>query len=191
MKIFKKAKEHTAIHPEYKTLIEFVAVIEGRKLYQFKNLLDMPHDRYNKCTRFSTEFNMRIDSMTLKESLKDCLEYANTGNFTKVIQIITILQEMNNTLLSIDASYRLASCVYFWENESLNDYDFAIGDEKIKMFKEYGFENFFLSKPMSNFLPPMDISLQDLNQYLLQESKYKNLLSSLLKKTNAKSTKQT
>ena len=185
--LFKKTEhtKKTAIHPEYKKLIEYVTTLEGRKLYKFKNLLDMPHDRYNKCTRFSTEVNMRIDSNTLQESLDDCIEYANEGNFTKIIGILHILKEMTNMLISIDTSYRLASCVYFWEDEDLTDYDFEIGDEKIQVFKRVGMSDFFLSEPMKNFLPQMNISEQGLEAYLLQEREFKKILSSQLKKTNA------
>lgn len=188
--LFKKTETpHTIIHPDYKKLIEYVTTIEGRKLYKFKNLLDMPHDRYNKCTRFSTEVNMRLDSETLKESLEQIIEFANQGNFTKVMGVVHILMEMTNMLISIDASYRLASCVYFWDNEDLTDYDFEIGDHKISLFKKMRLDDFFLKEPMKNFLPQMSISEQGLEAYLLQEREFKKILSSQLKKMNEKSGK--
>lgn len=179
---FLKPKANTAIHPDYKTLIEKVAKIKGRQLYQFKNLLDMPHDRYNKATRFVTEFDMRIDADILKKSIQDCLKYSNEGNFTKVIGILNLLEEHTNMLISIEASYRLASCIYFWKDENLNDYDFEIGDEKITLFKEMGFDSFFLSKPMNNFIPAMNLSDQDLRGFSQYEKELRKLLSKQLKK---------
>ncbi len=171
----------TSLHPKYKKLIEKVAEIKGRQLYKFNSLLDMPHNRYNKCTRFSTEFTMRIDSNILKKSLDECIKFANQGNFAKVIGIITLLIEHNNMLISIDASYRLASSIYFWKDEDLDDYDFEVGDEKIKMFKEIGFESFFLSKPMNNFIPQMSLSVDDLLHFSQYENELKRLLSLQLK----------
>ena len=186
---FLKPKPNTAIHPDYKTLIQKVAKVKGRQLYQFKNLLDMPHDRYNKATRFVTEFDMRIDADILKKSKQDCLKYSNEGNFTKVIGILNLLEEHTNMLISIEASYRLASCVYFWKDEKLNDYDFEIGDEKITLFKQMGFESFFLSKPMNNFVPQIDLSAQDLRAFSQYEKELKKLLSKQLKSENGKNEK--
>jgi hypothetical protein len=174
--LFTKTLPNTAIHPDYKSLIEKVTSIKGRQLYKFKTLLDMPHSRYNQCTRFSTEFNMRLDADILKKSLSDCVKFANEGNFTKVIGIITLLEEHTNMLISLDASYRLASCVYFWKDENLDNYDFEIGDEKIRLFKEIGLESFFLSKPMNNFLPEMTLSVDDLRAYSQYEKEMQKLL---------------
>ncbi|MCH7826427.1 MAG: hypothetical protein IIC75_00400 [Bacteroidetes bacterium] len=142
----------------------------------------MPHDRYNKATRFVTEFDMRIDADILKKSIQDCLKYSNEGNFTKVIGILNLLEEHTNMLISIEASYRLASCIYFWKDENLNDYDFEIGDEKITLFKEMGFDSFFLSKPMNNFIPAMNLSDQDLRGFSQYEKELKKLLNKQLKK---------
>ena len=185
-RIFKRTKINTAIHPEYKRLIEEVAIFEGRPIYQFKNLLDMPHDRYNKCTRFSTEFNMRLDADILRETIKVCLSSANDGNFTKVIGLLTLLQEHTNMLISVEASYRLASCVYFWEDEDLLDYDFEVGDDKIRKFKKMKLDDFFLSQPMSRFLPQMNISAEDLHHYSVYEKELKRLTLQHLKKKNEK-----
>ena len=189
--LFKKTETpRTIIHPDYKKLVEHVTTIEGRKLYKFRNLLDMPHDRYNKCTRFSTEVNMRLDSETLKESLTQIIDFANQGNFTKVLGLVHILMEMTNMLISIDASYRLASCVYFWDNEDLTDYDFEIGDHKISLFKKMRLDDFFLKEPMKNFLPQMNISEPGLEAYLVQEKEFKKILSSQLRKMNEKNEKR-
>jgi len=180
----KKSKERaTAIHPKYKKLIEKIADIDGKSLYQFKNLLDMPHARFNHVSRFSTEFNMRLDAITLRESINECEGALNgsSPNLTKAIQILMILKEQINSIISIDGSYRLASCVYFWKDEDLNDYDFEVGDEKIKLFKKMSFDDFFLSQPMNSFLPQMTLLTEDLRISLESERQRKKLLSLILK----------
>ena len=195
--LFKKTPQpNTAIHPETKRLIEKVITIKkgkfkGRTLYQYKSLLDMQHKRYNSCTRFSTEFNMRLDADILKKSIESALKQANEGNFTKVIGILQILDEHTRMLISIDASYRLASCVYFWKDENLDDYDYEIGDEKIKLFKEIGFESFFLSKPMNSFITQTALSADDLKAYSQYEKELESLLSRQLNEQKEKSTKAT
>lgn len=196
LKILKKfigPKINTAIHPKYKKLVEKIAEIDGRGLYMFKSLLDMPHIRYNHCSRFSTEFNMKLDSEILRESisqLRELLIEPTKKSLTKASEILILLDEHTKMLISIDSSYRLASCVYFWEDEDLNDYDFLIGDEKIELFKKYKFDDFFLSEPMNRFLPQMNLSVNDLHIYSRYEKELQKLLSSTLKDKIEKATKQ-
>jgi len=156
---------NTVIHHDYKTLIEKVIKIKGRQLYKFKDLLDMPHNRYNKATRFVTEFDMRLDGDYLNEFIEIQEKAFNSGEIFKASGALQILKSKHDMLISIEASYRLASCIYFWKDEDLDDYDFEIGDEKITLFKEIGFESFFLSKPMNNFIPQVNLSAQDLNAF--------------------------
>ena len=184
---------NTSIHPKYKTLIEEVQEIEGRMLYKFKSLLDMPHNRYNKATRHITEFEMRMDAQTSMDIDKKIMDIINQpqikiGNITSLIQTRITMSEM---LISIDASYRLASCVYFWKDENLDDYDFEIGDEKISLFKKIGLDSFFLSKPMNNFIPLTNLSAQDLRGFLQYEKELKKLLFKQLKSENVKKEKMT
>ena len=194
----------TSIHPKYKTLIEEVREIDGRMLYKFKSLLDMPHNRYNKATRFVTEFDMRIDTETIKAFNKEVDDLFDkilvsenlpqTRRIARKGMLLTdILETRIDITLSLDASYRLASCIYFWKDEDLDDYDFEIGDEKITLFKEIGFDSFFLSKPMNNFIPQMNLSAQDLNVFSRYEKELKKLQRKLLKgeeKEHSKHSKQ-
>lgn len=190
---FLKPKANTAIHPKYKTLIKKVISINGRQLYQFKDLADMPHNRFTKATRFQTEFNMRIDSDILSiynKKVKDLFQKVLEANDIiptrnlahKGLTLVETLDLNLEMLLSLDASYRLVSCAWFWEDENLDDYDFEIGDEKISLFKQKGIEGFFLSKPMRDFLPPTNISAQDLRAFSQYEKELKKLLNKQLKK---------
>lgn len=188
--IFKK-KPKNAIHPDYKKLIQPVFEIEGKWLYEFKDLGDMPHQRYAMFDRFKTEINMRMDADTLQESIKSCLDNANKGQFTKVIHTLSVMEVMTEMLISMDAHYRLVSCAYFWKDEDLTDYDFAINDEKIVLFKKYKVDDFFLKEPIKKFLPQMNTSLQGLEVFLRQEIEFKKLLSSALKKNPGKNAKAT
>lgn len=186
--LFKKGKPTTALHKEYKSLIEPVKSFDGRMLYKFKSLLDMPHMRYNNCNRFAEEFNLRLEIDELQKSLETIQDLAFSDQkpdikLKKINTIIDGLLIQTKMSISIDASYRLASCVYFWEDESLEDYDFEIGDAKIELFKKEGFENFFLKKPMNQFLPQMNLSLQDLEVFSRIEKERKKLMQSILKET--------
>ena len=180
LKLFKKPRPKTAIHPVYKKLVERVASIDGRDLYQFKSLTDMPINRHHMCDRFSVEFGLRLDAQILSNAIDEMQKAINKGDVTKVAGILAILKEQTNMLISIESAYRLASCVYFWDNEDLTEYDFDIGDEKMKLFKKMKFDDFFLSEPINKFLPLMSLSAQDLEICLKIEQELKKLMSQTL-----------
>ena len=186
-----KGIPNTSIHPKYKRLIEEVKELDGQMLYKFTSLLDMPHNRYNKATRHITEFEMRLDAQTSIEIDNKILDVIDqpTIKISKITELVNTRIAMTEMLFSPDASYRLASNSYFWKDEDLDDYDFEIGDKKIALFKETKFESFFLSKPMKDFIPQIDISAQDLRAYSQIEKEYKKLLSKQLKNENGKNEK--
>lgn len=198
LKIWKKKdKRRTAIHPEYRKLIEKIATINGRDLYTFKSILDMPIKRHDKCTRFGLEFNMRIDLQTLREAHATVIEdvgMMDTNNMKslkrKTMAILENINRLTEMAVSVDASYRLASCVYFWEDEDLTDYDFEIGDEKIQEFKKMGFDDFFLRAPMNNFLPAISLSRQDLELFSRMEKERKLIHSEILTRAKLEKTTQ-
>jgi len=186
----KKEQPKTAIHPEYKKLIEKIATIDGRDLFAFKDLLDMPIKRHDKCMRFALEWNMHIDMETLQETHKEIIEdigMMDCNNMKslkrKIFALLDNLTRMTELTLSAEASYRLASCSYFWIDEDLTDYDFEIGDEKIDLFKKMSFDDFFLSEPMNKFLPRINLSAQDLQLFSLIEKERKKIHSEILTKT--------
>lgn len=174
-KLFKKkVGKSTAIHPEYKKLVEKVFTIDGIDFYQFHNLLDMPHKRYNSCTRFATEFNMRIDAKELIDLLEKSMEQLDAGNVTRSIILQNTIAERTKMLISVECSYRLASCVYFTDEENLDEYDLDIGDKKIGLFKKEKLESFFLTEPYNRFLPDLNLSAIDLEAYDQLEKRLKS-----------------
>ena len=157
-----KPKDNTAIHPDYKTLIQKVTKIKGRQLYQFKNLADMPHNRFTFYDRFSIEYNMRLDlekSNEIDDAIIEKIENPTAKSILQVRDLVLTRKRFTESTLSLDMSYRLVSCAYFWKDENLDEYDFEIGDEKISLFKEVGLESFFLTKHIKDFLPLMNLYL--------------------------------
>lgn len=180
-----KGIPNTSIHPKYKTLIQEVREIGGRMLYEFKDLLDTPHNRYNNFDRFSLEFKMRLDletSIDLDKKIKANIEKGTQKAILDIYQIADHRIRMAEMTLGLEHSYRLVSCAWFWEDEDLDDYDFEIGDEKIRLFKKEGLESFFLSKSMRKFLPQVNISADVLKACSRYEKEYQSLLTGLLKK---------
>lgn len=189
----KNDKVKTALHPEFKRLIEKVATINGRDLWAFKSLMDMPVRRYDWCNRFSIEFQMRVDLGTLKETHETVINdigMMDGNNLAslkrKSIALLENINRMTELTISMDGYFRLASCVYFWIDEDLTNYDFDIGDEKIRLFKKQNFDDFFLNMPVRDYIPPINLSAHDLEIFSRLEKEIKNIHLQILKKTKLK-----
>lgn len=190
---WKKQRPKTAIHPEYKRLIEKVATVDGKDLFAFKNLLDMPTRRHDKCMRFTLEYNLKLDLDTLRTTHEEVINDVqlmdpnNLASFKrKITALLENMQRITELAISCEASYRLASCVYFWIDEDLTDYDFEVGDQKIEMFKKMRLDDFFLNEPMNKFLPQMNLSARDLEVFWMMEKERRKIHSGILTKAKSK-----
>ena len=178
MKLLKKIDKFI-VHQRLHKLIEPVFEIDGTKFYQFKDLTDMPADRYFKAVRAAHEFNLRITTDELTAITEAGLEYANKGNFTKVINILYLLKERAQMPISTDLGYRLFSIVYFTKDEDLTDYDETIGAAKIELFKKKDLAEVFGMESASNFIPNLNLSERDLQGFSELESLIKSRLNDL------------
>ena len=175
----KKPKRPTALRQG--KLVEKALWIDGEVYYRFKNLADMPYLRYLRMLQFSTEVQMRIDSETLSESL-DAMEAAlEAGKGTEIAKLIAVLKEKTRLLISTDAIYRLLSCVFFTDDEYLDDYDFDVGDKKIELFKKkVNILEMLSHESAKKFIPQIDLSEGDLVAYSMHEKEISKILSQLL-----------
>lgn len=179
---FRKIIPNTAIHPDYKTLVQFAFEIDGLKYYEFKNLLDMPTERYRKLQTIVTECDWRMSTEEIKEFIKLQKEAINQGKLTDAYEVVQIFEYCINLYMETDLMMKLFSCVFFTIEEDLTDYDFEIAEEKIKAFTKHGVPAFFLNQPIQKYLPLKDISSQDLLVFLKLTNAKKEYLSSIMSK---------
>ena len=164
-KLFKKQTKPTAIHPDYKKLIEKVFTINGDDFYAFKNLADMPVNRYLQIGSFQEEASFKLTTKLLFELLEHIEKSLNEGKITRAIEILSEIKLRLSLKLEPDILYRLASCVYFYKDEDLSNYDYDLGDKKIELFKKENVDNFFLNEPLSSLAPLRNISAEDIRDY--------------------------
>ncbi len=177
----RKPKKRTALHPDYKKLIEFAFEINGVEYWQFKNLADMPSERYYAVSERITEVEMRIDRVSLLEYMDKIDTLINQGNFGRVGAIVEEIKYRTKMLVETETLYRLASCVFFTLDEDLTTYDVDYNDEKVVIFKKEKINDFFLKEPVKKLIRLPDMSQQDLEICLkLSEAraKYKEYLLS-------------
>ena len=156
----------TALHPKFKSLVEYGFTIDGQDYYQMKSIVDMPALRYMKIEEFIRDAEMRISSKELTELMEDQIAFINKGEMTNVAAIAMGIIHRLGQFMDTDTFYRLFSCAFFTLDEQLNDYDYTIGDKKIEAFKSEKASAFFFRKPIKEYLPQVNISKDDMNTYL-------------------------
>lgn len=160
-----RPRPHTALHPDFKTLVEFAFKIKGVSYYGFKDVRDMPPKRYEKMNQFIKELDMRIDSRDILEDIGLIKKAADKGRITDIILIINSLELRVGQYIETDTFHRLFSCAYFPLDEDLEDYDYDVNETKIAVFKAEPPGDFFFMKPIRKYLPQIDISSKDFHSF--------------------------
>lgn len=181
-----RIKKKNALHPDFKRLTEYAFEIDGQEFYHFKNYLDMPARRFQKMNEFIAEVEMRITRDDLAEYLSICKEAINKGKMTDLIGIIQGIEYRLDQFIETDTYYRLFSCAFFTLDEDITDYDYDLNETKIALFKSQPIDSFFLNYPMSEYLPQMDISKEDLQTFL----KMSKVSNEYLRKIKSEYTKE-
>ena len=177
-----KIKPKTAIHPDYKTLIEFAFELDGKKYYEFKNISDMPKDRFIRANEFLINCEWSLSTNDLKEFIQLMDKSLEKGNITEIARVNNALSYSVDLFMDTDIYLKLFSCVFFTVDEDLTDYDFDIGQEKIKAFKKHGIPGFFLNQPIKKYLPQINISKQHIETF----SKLTNVKKDYLRTVKSK-----
>jgi len=160
-----RPKPKTALHPDYKTLVEFAFEIEGVSHYSFKNAIDMPPKRFQRMNQFIREVELRMNSKDLLEDMNLIKEAANKGELTSVVEVAIGVIYRAEQFIETDTFYRLFTCAYFTLEEDLTDYDYDYNESKIELFKSEPIGDFFFRQPLRKYLPQIDISSKDFQTF--------------------------
>lgn len=145
-------------------------VSDGIKYYQFDDQFNVPCERALKYSTFYAEMSMRIDYEYMTEHVKQMeIEFgkANEGKRPDLYRMKAMNDYLKARLAWIvdtDLVYKLASIVYFDENESPLTYDFSYNQKKIERWKKsMGVNDFFYSAPILRLIPflkDLDLNLE-------------------------------
>jgi hypothetical protein len=141
---------------------------DGKQFYQFEDSFNMAVGRGMVASEFYNEFSMRCSREFLQAhctALTNAINNTKAIELTKVAKLTNQLQERLDLIFDVELLYKLASVIYFDENESPYEYDFKYNLEKIAKWKELKLSDFFLLVPMSDIIPLTNLSEEDLNLY--------------------------
>jgi hypothetical protein len=162
--------------------------LEGKQYYKFDDpfnisargfaAIDIYSEVEMRCSRqFLKAHNTAMESMLtkainglkVKDNRIDFVEVAD--NLIKAKQLNQHVKERLDMLFTQDTVYKLASVVFFTEDEDANDYDFKYNiEQKIPVFKRAG-GAFFLNTPLQDLMPFGSLSESDLRDYMMVEMK--------------------
>lgn len=182
-------KQNQYIHPDYQKAIEYCFSLEGQDFYRFKNIGDMPVERWHQMTGFLTEMQMRIDRDTLEQFAEEMQKAVDNGKLTTVATYIEQIKWRLGMMLETDTLYRFATCVFFTMDEPLKEYDWDINEPKLNLFKRQKINDFFFMEPVKTLIPLVNISEDVIQAYLKETKILRRYEEELTKLNNARDPK--
>src|SRR5690606_802203 len=162
-------------HPEFSESVEPAFKVGNTQYYRFIKETTMPWGRYMFLQTFLHAQELRIDTDLLKGYIQ-LMKKAINGNLKQgidlglVFKIVSQLESRTELEFEAETTYRLASVMYFDQNENLYEYDRAYNDKKIATWKEARTVDFFYTRPMSELLGLSDLSPEDLQRFIDQQT---------------------
>ncbi len=184
MKWFKKIfKRKPKFNLQNDHIIKEAFTCGGVVYYQFDDVFNVPFERALTALDFYEELRMRTSRDLLLLHVTATNEALNKGKLTEAARLNQQLKERLEWIIEPDLLYKLASVVFFDENESPYIYDHKYGQQKIKNWKKESEINaFFLQMPIIKLVPFLQDCEIDFRTYsqLVQKISKHHLDSTLL-----------
>lgn len=179
----KVSPEFTNVHhADFIGMCEPAFKVGNVQYYRFCKETSMPWGRYMFLQTFLHAQELRIDMDLLKGYIQ-LMKKAVNGNakigidLITVMKVITQLESRCELEFEVETTYRLASVMYFDQNEDLYHYDKAYNDNKIATWKEAKVVDFFYTRPMDELLGLSSSSPEDLRRFIDQQTELLNELT--------------
>lgn len=168
----KTPEKFTIYHPSIEGQTEVAFEVNMVKFYRFKDEYRHPTGRYKYVYKCLKEMELSMNRETLAEYVKQLKNILNGGSKGQAINMGEAWRLLHNmetrTTLPFDPGMvkRLASVVYFTDDEDISTYDQSYGDFKIKLWDDNNVHDFFLTRPIAELLNLNNTSLESLEEYL-------------------------
>lgn len=157
------------IDKKYK--IEPAFILGSVQYYQFASITDMPVSRGLSALWIYDEFKMKCDERYLKLHVRATNQILSGEkgkiNLNMLRDITRNLEERMGLAAVPEHIYKLASVHFFDATESIYEYDFKHGQEKMELWKSQPDTlGFFLTQPLKAYLPFSDMPLSNALTFL-------------------------
>lgn len=173
MKLLKKLSRLLRLRPKdlfpgFEYPIEEACKIGGTTYYKFSSEFSIPYQRALMAMTFYTESTMRVDREYLELHTKAVEKILKSDKIDiyEIKKLNDFLKDRLTWIVDTDLVYKLASVVYFDENESPAKYDFEYNNKKIESWKANStIHDFFLSVPIVELIPYIQDYKGNLDEY--------------------------
>lgn len=168
----RKGQLFNLYHPDLHGTTEEAFKSGGRTFYRFKDQYQIPAGRYKWVHAYLKESELQMTREVLKDyvrGMKDCIS-GGKGSINLEILFRYLLNMETRLELGFEPECiaRLASVVYFTDDEILSTYDLKEGKKKVEFWEKHKTLDFFLTKPIGELLKLNASSVTHLEAYLSQ-----------------------
>lgn len=156
-------------------VIEFAFNHNGKNYYQLSDYINIPCERAFTAVSYYDELTMKCDRAFLLAHNEAIETACNNGKLTEVVRLNHDLKIRLSLVSDPDLLLKLASVVFFDENESPLVYDFAYNEKKINEWKKDKLKDFFKVLPIQNLIPSLDFSKIDLETFTTMNHEVRQL----------------
>lgn len=184
----KALAEFTINHPDYASMVEEAFMCGTKRFYRFKEEYRMPTGRYKYYYAHLRETDLRANLETLKQYIEAFKTVLSGGSKGKSISMQSLWELILNLETRTKLAFEpmgvknLAAVAYFDDTEDLTTFSLAYGKEKIKLWEEHNVLDFFLTRPIDELMNLKGISIESLQEYLIQSEQIIQDLNSGLQK---------
>lgn len=169
-----------AYFPDAKHVISYAFSIGGTHYFRFNDHLNIPYERALTTLLFYRELDMNVDGAHLDQHTEACdkLFYGNPIDVYKLKQLNDHLRTRRKLPKDPELMYKLASVVFFDQNESPVVYDHEYGRQKIVWWKEVtSLKDFFMQKPMLELIPYLNYVGENLETFsqMITDERHRHL----------------
>lgn len=173
--------------PDTKHIIQYAFSIGTNHYFRFDDHLNIPYERGLSCLVYYRELEMNCDHHFLNAHVAaiDTILLSTKIDIFKIKSLNDQLKQRLTLPKDPDLLYKLASVVFFDQNESPEVYEWEYGKKKIEYWKtNASLTDFFLQKPLQELIPYLGYAGENLkafSQLIEQKSQshWDNLLSHL------------
>lgn len=168
LKWTKKPFNWKAKFPNVNHIIEEAFEVGGVKYYQFADIFSLPYERGLFALMIYEETRMKCTLEYLTKHVNVVREILRSEKIDifRINQLNEQLNDRLNMALDVDLLYKLASVVFFTQEENPVLYDQAYCDKKIEYWKKHkAVSDFFLQQPLKDLMPFLESVDFDLNTY--------------------------
>jgi len=159
-------KPYFQLKTEHKIVPAFIC--DGVQYYQFEDIFALASGRAFVANAFYNELSMRCSREYLlahTTAVDNILNDKKNIKITELARLNMFLKERLELIVEGEIIMKLASVVFFDENEKPYEYNYKYNLKKIAKWKENKLDAFFLSQQLKNYNPFSSMSEEDFQAY--------------------------